>query len=49
MGIVVERALAATFVVIGLYLIISNPKGDATIVGSLSSAYNSGVKALQGR
>lgn len=49
MGIIVERTLAATFVVVGLYLILKNPAADKTLLSGLSGAYNSGVKALQGR
>ncbi len=49
MGIIVERAMAATFVVVGLYLILKNPAADKTLLGGLSNAYNNGVKALQGR
>lgn len=49
MGIIVERALAATFVVVGLYLILKNPDADKTLLGGLSNGYNNAVKALQGR
>lgn len=45
----VEKLIAGTFVVVGLYLLLTNPGGTAIGINSLSGAYDGGVKALQGR
>lgn len=45
----VEKLIAGTFVVVGLYLLLTNPAGTTGFIGGLSGAYNGGVKALQGR
>ncbi len=44
-----QQILQITFVLVALYLVLWNAKAFAGIVGSLSSAYTGGVKALQGR
>jgi hypothetical protein len=44
-----SRILEITFVAIVLYLVLSNAKGFSSALSSLSNAYTSGVKTLQGR
>jgi hypothetical protein len=41
--------LAGSGFLIAIYLVVTNPAGDKVILGSGSGAYNSGVRALQGR
>lgn len=43
------KIVAGAGVLIGIYLIVSNPKGSSTAENSISGAFNSGVKSLQGR
>jgi hypothetical protein len=48
-GIDFDTALELTFTVIVLYLVLSKAQGFSSMVRSMSSAYTSSVKALQGR
>jgi len=45
----VEKLLAGTGILVGIYLILTNPNGASTAANSISSAYVAGVKATQGR
>lgn len=46
---IVEKLLAGTGVLVGLYLILTNPNGTKVAANSISGAYIGGTKALQGR
>lgn len=43
------KIIAGTFAVVALFLVLTNPNGDKTLLGSGSSAYDSAVKSLEGR
>lgn len=43
------KLLAGTGLLVAAYLILTNPNGTSVAANSLSGAYVSGVKALQGR
>lgn len=44
-----SKVLSGTAVLIGVYLIVKNAKGTASVVSSLGGVYTDSVKALQGR
>lgn len=46
---IVEKLLAGTGVLVGLYLILTNPNGTKAAANSITGVYTSGVKATQGR
>ena len=48
-GGLAEKIIAGSGILIGIYLIVSNPTGTKTATNSLSGAFNSGVKSLQAR
>ena len=45
----ISKILSGTAILIGMYLIIKNPKGTTSIINSLGGVYTSSVKTLQGR
>ena len=45
----VSKILSGTAILIGIYLIVKNAKGSATVVNSLGGIYSNSVKTLQGR
>ena len=45
----VSKLLAGTGILIAVYLVVTNPNGFSADTNSLSGAYVSGVKSLQGR
>lgn len=44
-----EKIVGGAGVLIAAYLILTNPHGTSAAANSLSGAFNSGVKSLQGR
>ena len=44
-----KKALTYTFVAVGAYLVLANYTGFGKDLSAASSAYNSGVRTLQGR
>lgn len=44
-----SEILEATFILIAVFLVLSRAREFGSAIGSLSSAYTSGVRALQGR
>jgi hypothetical protein len=44
-----SRWIEVTFVLVLVYLVLTNYKGFASAVSSLGSVYSSSVKVLQGR
>lgn len=49
MGGTVGKVLAGAGVLIAVYLVVSNPNGASSVTNSISGAFNSGAKTLQGR
>ena len=45
----VASLLSGTAILIGMYLILTNPKSTTSIINQLGNTYVGGVKALQGR
>jgi hypothetical protein len=43
------RVIEITFLLIVLYLVLSNSNSFATVINAASGAYSSSVKVLQGR
>ena len=48
-GGLAEKIIAGSGILIGMYLIVSNPNGTKVAANSLTSGGVSAVKALQGR
>ncbi len=46
---IVEKLLAGTGILVGIYLILTNPNGTKVAGNSITGAYVAGVKAVQGR
>ena len=46
---IVEKLLVGTGILVGMYLILTNPNGTKAAANSISSAYVAGTKAVQGR
>jgi hypothetical protein len=44
-----EKIISGTFVVVALFLVLTNPGGDAAAGNAVGTLYVGGVKALQGR
>lgn len=49
MGGKVTQLLSGTFILVAVFLFLTNYRGATSIISSVSSAYTSGVKTLQGR
>lgn len=45
----VGRVIEVTFILVLVFLVLSNAMGFTLAVGSLSGAYSNAVKTLQGR
>lgn len=46
---ILAKILGGTGLLIALYLVLTNPKGDTSLLSSGKGAYVAGVEALQGR
>lgn len=49
MGGRMAQLLSGTFILVGIFLFLTNYRGATSIISSVSSAYSNGVKTLQGR
>lgn len=49
MGGTIGKLLAGSAILIGVYLVVTNPNGASSVTNSISGAFNSGAKTLQGR
>lgn len=49
MGGRIAQIVSGTFILVGIYLFLTNYRGAASIISSVSSTYNGAVKTLQGR
>lgn len=49
MSVTLGKFLEITFVLILVFLVVTNAKGFSSVMGSLAAAYTTSVRALQGR
>lgn len=45
----ISKILSGTAILIGMYLVLTNPTSTSNVIKSIGGVYTSGVKTLQGR
>lgn len=45
----ISKILSGTALLIGIYLVVKNYKGTASVINSLGGVYTNSIKTLQGR